>query len=93
MPYVKSRQVFRAPALDGEELSPYALNPAIAGKSLAQFDEPARTVALYEGGPDGQPVFRFGGKAVVGFVDGHVELVGPEEAAKLGLKPKSIKAS
>lgn len=95
MPYVKSTQVFLAPTLDEGKAFAYAINPAIAGRSLASFDDPAHTVAIYEAGPDGQPLFRFGGKAAVGFMDGHAELVGPDDVPGLveKPKPKSTKAS
>lgn len=94
-PYVKSASLFQAPTLDEDKAFAYKINPAIAGKSMASFDDPAHTVGIYEAGPDGQPLFRFGGKAVVGFMDGHVALVGPEEvqAAVWKPKPKSVKAS
>ena len=95
MPYIKSTEVFQAPALDEDKAIAYAINPAIAGKSLASFDDVARTVAIYEAGPDGRPLFRFNGKAAVGFMDGHAALVGPEEMPGLieKPKPKSTKAS
>ena len=95
MPYIKSTQLFLAPALDEDKAIAYAINPAIAGKSLASFDDVAHTVAIYEAGPDGRPLFRFNGKAAVGFMDGHAALVGPEEMPGLieKPKPKSVKAS
>ncbi len=94
-PYIKSEQVFQAPAVDEDKPLAYTVNPTLAGKSLADLDEPAQTVAVYEAGPDGKPLFRFGGKAVIGFADGHVRLIGPEQAQNMTwqLKPKSIKAS
>jgi prepilin-type processing-associated H-X9-DG protein len=83
LPYVKSETIFLAPVLDEEKEFAYALNPALAGKGLAQLDEPAQTVAIYEATPDGKALFRFDGKAVVGFADGHVALVAPGELNKL----------
>lgn len=86
-PYTKSRDVFLAPILDEDTPFTYTLNPEIAGKKLAQFNEPAQTVAIYEADKDGKLLFRFDGKAVIGFMDGHVKLSTPEEAEKLIWKP------
>ena len=86
-PYVKSRAIFVAPILDEDEAFSYTLNPAIAGVALAAFNEPARTVAVYEADREGKPLFRFDGKCAIGFMDGHVELVTPEKAATLVWKP------
>lgn len=86
MPYVKSEQLFLAPTLDEDTPFAYALNPALAGQKMAALDEVAQTVAVYEADGEGKPLFRFGGKAVVGFADGHVALIGPEQAEKLTWK-------
>lgn len=86
-PYTKSRKIFLAPTLDEDEPFAYTLNPEIAGKNLALFAEPARTVAIYEADKDGKLLARFDGRAVIGFVDGHVKLSTPEEAEKLIWKP------
>jgi prepilin-type processing-associated H-X9-DG protein len=86
-PYVKSRDIFSAPSLGEDKPFTCTLNPEIAGKSLAAFNEVARTVAIYEADKNGKPLFRFEGKAVIGFVDGHVKLTSPEEAAMLIWKP------
>lgn len=83
MPYVKNEALFLAPALDEEKAFAYAINPTLPGKSIAQIDEAAQTVAIYEATADGKVLYRFDGKAVVGFVDGHVALVGPEQAEKM----------
>lgn len=87
MPYVKSNAIFLAPSLGEDEPFAYALNPNILGKGLGAFAEPARTVALYEAGPDGKLLARFDGKVVIGFVDGHVKLTSPQEAETLIWKP------
>ena len=86
-PYVKGRETFLAPILFEDKPFAYTLSPNIAGKNLAQFAEPARTVAIYEADKDGKPLFRFDGKAVIGFIDGHVKLTTPQEAEALIWQP------
>jgi prepilin-type processing-associated H-X9-DG protein len=86
-PYTKSRKIFLAPTLDQNDPFAYTLNPEVAGKSLGAFAQPSRTAAIYEADKDGKLLFRFDGKAVIGFVDGHVKLTSPEEAEKLMWKP------
>ena len=92
MPYVKSEQLFQRPILDDEKSSRYSLNAALFGKSMADLDQPARTVAVYEGGEGkGGLNYRFNGRAVVGYADGHVGLLSPEQTDdlvwKIGPKP------
>lgn len=82
MPYVKSSEVFLIPG----SREPYAFNGRLSDKLLTQVGEPARTVLFYEGA-DEKPIFRYDGKAAIGFVDGHVALVSPEEAKNLIWKP------
>jgi len=47
MPYVKSEAVFRDPAAPGLKWG-YAFNRTLSGVSLADLDEPAQTVLLFE---------------------------------------------
>ena len=82
LPYLRDRELFFLP--DSKEL--YAFNENLSDKSVAQVGEPARTVMFYEGA-DEKPTFRYDGKAAIGFADGHVALVSPDEAAKLIWKP------
>jgi prepilin-type processing-associated H-X9-DG protein len=92
MPYVKNEKVFQMPILDDEKTSGYTLNPEILGKSIADIDEPASTVAIYEAGNGvGGLNYRFNGRAVVGYADGHVKLLSPEQTTDLIWKigPKS----
>lgn len=82
MPYVKLEQVFLVPG----SREPYSFNGHLSDKVLAEINEVAKTVLFYEG-TDEKPIFRYDGKAAIGFVDGHVALVSPEEAKNLIWKP------
>jgi len=81
----------------------YAMNAALDGKAVAP--DMGRTVLFFEcrpgappaGGPDLLPDKpRHAGKYVIGFLDGHVESVAPEEVRRLiwqpGLAPESSEA-
>ncbi|HEX8465376.1 MAG TPA: hypothetical protein VF627_12240 [Abditibacterium sp.] len=81
-PYLKNRDGFFVP--DSKEL--FHFNPHLTDKTFAQLAEPARTVAFYEGEAE-KPTFRYDDKAAIGFADGHVALVSPEEAKNLIWKP------
>ncbi|MBE3097024.1 MAG: DUF4190 domain-containing protein [Planctomycetes bacterium] len=78
----------------------YAMNAGLGG--TIQHPDPSRTVLFFEcrpgappaGGPDLLPDEpRHAGKYVIGFLDGHVESVAPEEVRRLiwqpGLAPES----
>jgi len=80
-PYIKNASVFMCPS-DTSGTTSYSFNANLAGASLAKIDAPVKTVLVYEGHAK-KLDFRHDGKAVVGFVDGHVVLVGSEEAKKL----------
>ncbi len=82
LPYAGNKELFLAPPIDEAAAFAYTLNPGLAGLTRFQA-EPAPVVALYEGGPDGKPLFRFAGRALIGFADGSVALVTPQQAAKL----------
>ena len=84
-PYIKDKALFTAPN-DAPDTQSYAVNPNLPGRTLAQIAEPSKIVAIYLG-RDGKLVFRFDGKAVVGFADGHVELVDKAQAETLRWKP------
>ena len=90
-----SPQVMTDPA-DEKGSRSYAMNAALAGKTLAVPD-PARTVLFFEcrpgapasGGPDLLPERpRHAGKSVIGFVDCHVMAVPPEDIRGLIWEPK-----
>lgn len=94
-PYVKDISVFFAP----KSYEPYSFNSSLSGRLIsAEVDyvkESAgsryiangkQTVMFYEG-RNQKPVFRYGGKAAICFVDRHVALVSPEEAKNLIWNP------
>jgi prepilin-type processing-associated H-X9-DG protein len=76
-PYVKNEAVFTSPSDEKGVLS-YSFNRRLEGRKLAEITEPARTILLYEGKGE-QPRYRYAGKAVIAFVDGHVKLCSPEQ--------------
>ncbi|MFB3881517.1 MAG: hypothetical protein ACE149_09645 [Armatimonadota bacterium] len=71
--YVPSNDVFQDP--DTGEL--YSVNASLQGRSLAQIEDPAATVLVYQQTP------RADGSRDVGFLDGHVKRVSDEEWQKL----------
>jgi prepilin-type processing-associated H-X9-DG protein len=79
--YVKDTTAFTCPE-DKAGSTSYSLNANIVGKVLTYLEDPSRTVLVYEG-KDGKLIFRHGGKAMVGFADGHVTAVTPETAKNL----------
>ena len=84
MPYLHNKNLFQVPISDDKKYSDYAINPALFGISMSALNEPARTVMLYEPGDGaGGLSFQHNGQAVVGFADGHVELIGPEKLPHL----------
>lgn len=60
----------------------YTFNENLSDRDMAQVTDPAHTVLFYEG-QDQKPIFRYDGRAVIAYVDGHVGLVSPEEAEEL----------
>lgn len=91
-PYVKNTSLFAAPGdakrVPGDVVTPasYSLNPRLAGKKLADVQDASHTVAIYLGHNE-QLDFRFDGRTVVGFTDGHVGLLTLEEAKALRWNP------
>lgn len=81
-PYVRNPTVFQIP--DTNEI--YTFNANLSGLKLADINEVYQTVLFYEGQNE-TPVFRYDGKAAIGFADGHVALIAPDEARKLIWKP------
>ena len=60
----------------------YSFNDHLAGISLTAIPSRDRTVTFYDGG-DGILDYRYDGKAVVAFADGHVDVVAPDQAKNL----------
>lgn len=84
-PYVKNNALFTSP-LDPAGTISYKFNPQLARKAVSKIAEPTNTVMVFEGEYK-KPLFRYDGRAVIGFVDGHAKFVTPEEAAKLRWTP------
>ena len=81
MPYIKSEQIFHAPAAPATETVSYSFNKHLEGVQMAAISHPAETIMLYEG-KDMKPEYRYEGKTVIGFADGHAKLHTPEQVAK-----------
>jgi len=77
-PYMADRKAFSNP-ITGEA---YGFNGYLCGKSSDSIRQPEWTVLFYEG-QDQKPIFRYDGKALIAYVDGHVKLVTPAEADDL----------
>jgi len=84
-PYIKSDALFTAPGDVAGTVS-YHINPELIGKKIADIKNANSLVALYLG-KDQKLDFRYGGKSVVCFADGHVKAVAPEEAKSLRWTP------
>lgn len=82
LPYVKNDQVFAVPGSKDE----FTFNEPLSGHAVTEFRDTPHTVLLYDG--TGQTLnYRFDGKAVVVFADGHAELVDAERAKTLVWDP------
>lgn len=77
-PYLGDDSLYGSPLSD----QPFSMNSSMARICLSDINEPARTVLFYDGS-NGQLNFNNNGRAAVGFVDGHVKFVTPQEAADL----------
>jgi len=88
-PYLQDESLYRCPARPEAECG-YALNPRWAGKNLRQVPNRARVPLFFEtaGSAKGTPgtalpiTAPHGGLTLVGFADGHVEWMAPEEARR-----------
>jgi len=60
----------------------YKFNSSLTGKRVSHIAYPEKTVMIFEGDWKSPP-FRYDGKALIGFVDGHAAFVSPEESKKL----------
>jgi prepilin-type processing-associated H-X9-DG protein len=87
--YGKSEAIFRCPADENSSVPAhysYAFNPFLEGVALSKIADLASTVMIYEG-KNRQLDFRHRGGANVGFADGHIKLIHPQEAKSLRWKP------
>ncbi len=84
-PYVDDEEILKCSRDDTDALSSYGMNAALSGKSLAELDDPASVVVLYEtaspgmcpsgGAADVVPLGRHPDGNHYLFADGHVELL------------------
>jgi prepilin-type processing-associated H-X9-DG protein len=84
-PFIKTEEIWTAPG-DVAGVQSYAFNPNLIGLRDGRFVDPAKTVMIYLG-HDGKPDFRYDGKTVIGFVDGHAEILDAEQAKNLRWEP------
>ncbi len=97
MPYVKSEQIFRCPALPDGSNYGYALNQNLDGLQMAKMDNVAQTVAIYETsdltrnafGVADERAYRHLGGSNIAFADGHVKWYaeGKEPKELVSFKP------
>ncbi|RYG62880.1 hypothetical protein EON80_22285 [bacterium] len=64
----------------------FTFNPNLSSYQFSRDDESSRIVLFYEG-QDQKPLFRYAGKAAIGFADGHAVLVSPDEMKELIWQP------
>ena len=97
MPYVKSEQIFRCPALPAGSNYGYAYNQNLNGLGQSKMDSVAQTVAIYETedltrnafGAGEERAYRHGGGSNIAFADGHIKWYpqGQEPADEVNFKP------
>jgi prepilin-type processing-associated H-X9-DG protein len=85
LPYVMKESLWTAPG-DTAKVQSYQFNPNLALINSRSLKKPTETVMLFLGKPD-QLDFRYDGKTVVCFADGHVEAVDAERAKGLRWTP------
>jgi hypothetical protein len=86
--------VFLETAAPGERVCVWLYNKHLSGLRLANIEDPAKTVLLYDAGLDwngsaGKEEFFPDpeSKIITVFVDGHVEQLGPQDAARIKWTP------
>ena len=89
-----SDPVFLETAAPGERVCVWLYNKHLSGLRLANIEDPAKTVLLYDAGLDwngsaGKEEFFPDpeSKIITVFVDGHVEQLGPQDAARIKWTP------
>ncbi|HOS92726.1 MAG TPA: hypothetical protein PLQ54_05395, partial [Armatimonadota bacterium] len=94
MPYIKNEQLLRCPAA-GDAMPAYGFNEKLLGLTLADIAKPAETVLVFEkdpadgtnvGGPE-QLAARHEGSVVIGFADGHVQVMPLDQVMRLRWDP------
>jgi hypothetical protein len=84
-PYLKNTAVFTSPADQGTQVSIH-FNDQLTGRVRKTVENPERLIMLYDG-KDGQPLFRYGGRASIATADGAARLVTREEYLKYRWSP------
>lgn len=85
LPYVRTDTLWTAPGDEPGQQS-YSFNPHLANQKIDAFKNPAETVMVYLG-KDAKPEFRYGGKTIIGYADGHVRALDAEQAKTLRWEP------
>jgi len=78
LPFIKDPAAFAIP----NSFEHYSFNDGLSNHSAKEIQTPANTVLFYEG-RDGNLSYSYDGKAAVGFADGHVALLSPDDAKTL----------
>ncbi len=95
MPYLKDEKLFHAPAAPKTEKESYTFNTNLQGIGMEKLSNPSQTIMIYEG-KNGKPDYRYEGKTVIAFADGHARLCSEEEVARFlwaekAWKPRATK--
>ncbi|MEO6908235.1 MAG: hypothetical protein ABI210_10125 [Abditibacteriaceae bacterium] len=85
MPHRQNDDFFTAPGDTAGTMS-YSLNPNLIGINDEDIKNPSTVVVIYQG-QNQKLDYKYGNYSVVGFADGHVKWVTPEEAKGLRWKP------
>lgn len=85
MVYVKNRDLFTSPLETGKKVSIH-FNRRLQGRSQTSITNPGSVVMLYDGTAE-QPLFRYGGKAIIATADGVARLVTREEYLRYRWSP------
>jgi prepilin-type processing-associated H-X9-DG protein len=84
-PYFRNDEILICPAHPDATIG-YSFNAKLQNVTLAQIQDPAKTVLFYEGQNE-KLEFRHGTRTAVAFADGHVSLVSAEDAKNLRWTP------
>ncbi|HEY0076426.1 MAG TPA: hypothetical protein VGB77_20170 [Abditibacteriaceae bacterium] len=85
MPYMRNEEILICPAHPDVAIG-YSFNAKLQNVTMAQIQEPSKTVLFYEGQNE-KLDFRHGTRTAVAFADGHVSLVNAEDAKTLRWNP------
>ena len=83
--YIERSEIWTAPG-DAVGTQSYSFNESLLSRKLSDIADAKKTVMIFLN-KDGKMDFRYDGKTVVGFVDGHVEILNSEQAKNLRWEP------